>query len=503
MDEALHAYAVEGPMYIADQPLADGQQPTCLFIPNLPARPCWPSTPSLALLQVECAAILEEFQRLRAVATPLQRRGWTVFHMIEGGTWRPEHCERCPRTTELLKTLTICAGSLGGAYFSVLGPGADVLPQHGLTNATLRAQLILQGGDGAMLRLGEHRLPLEDGSLVLYDDSFMHASQGAVADEVVALVVDLWHPRLTTAECDKIATHFPARPIPGDSEEHVMSVLCSPWLSLEVASHLSGEQMPVAAQCCVAWREISMDEDLWQLYCTREGETRIEMESWRSTYIDLLAGRFAAPLPDYVSAKNDGRAFDYLCKFLLVGNSGAGKTSYMVRLVDDCFPPPVIGVEFKVKTVQFRKQQVKFQVWDTPDQRYYRPTYGHYRGTHIVLVLYDIASRESFENCQRYMPLIQLHAPENVVVGLVGCKSDLEHQREVQTQEGVALAAAWEQEQSSRGVFFTETSSLTGKNVERATARVVREWLKLMQQIEETPAPAEAPAPAKSKCVLC
>lgn len=239
-----------------------------------------------------------------------------------------------------------------------------------------------------------------------------------------------------------------------------------------------------------------MDEDLWQLYCTREGEARSEMESWRSTYIDLLAGRFAAPLPEYVSAKNDGRTFDYLCKFLLVGNSGAGKTSFFERLLDDCFHTDrfhtLIGVDFKIKTVQCRKQQVKLQVWDAPHgNTRYRPTYGCYRGAHIVLVLYDIASRESFEFCHRYMQLIQSHAPENVVVGLVGCKSDLEHQREVQTQEGVALAAAWEQEQSSRGVFFTETSSLTGKNVERATARVVREWLKLMQQIEETPAPAE------------
>ena len=88
-------------------------------------------------------------------------------------------------------------------------------------------------------------------------------------------MVDLWHPGLTAAECDKITAHFPARPLPEDSEVRVLSVLCSPSLSLEVARHLSGDQMAVAAQSCVVWREISMDEELWRLFCTREGESKM------------------------------------------------------------------------------------------------------------------------------------------------------------------------------------------------------------------------------------
>lgn len=306
--------------------------------------------------------------------------------------------------------------------------------------------------------------------------------------------------------CDKITPHFPARLLPEDSEKRVLSVLCSPSLSLEVASHLSGEQMAVAAQSCVAWREISMDEDLWRLFCTREVETSSNMGSWRSTYIDLVAGTFDAPLPDPVN-KDEYGIYDYLCKIILIGDSNVGSSSYMQRLVNDCFQsrqPRVFGIDFGVMTVQCCKQQLKLQIRDKQGQEL--PLF--YRGASIVLVLYDITDRESFEDCTEQMEKTRRYAPENVSVGLVGCKSDLEHKREVQIEEGAALAAAWEQQLGSCRVFFTETSSLTGKNIERATARVVREWLKLrlklMLQSEKAPAPApKPPEPTKSKCVLC
>ena len=46
--------------------------------------------------------------------------------------------------------------------------------------------------------------------------------------------------------------------------------------------------------------------------------------------------------------------FDYMYKVLIVGNSGSGKTAFLVRYCDDCFSPSfvaTVGIDFKVKSL--------------------------------------------------------------------------------------------------------------------------------------------------------
>ncbi len=92
--------------------------------------------------------------------------------------------------------------------------------------------------------------------------------------------------------------------------------------------------------------------------------------------------------------------YDYLFKVLLIGNSGVGKSSLLVRFADDVFTDnfmPTIGVDFKIKTLMVDDKSAKLQIWDTAGQERFKTiTSSYFKGAHGVLVTYDITDRESF-----------------------------------------------------------------------------------------------------------
>ncbi len=62
------------------------------------------------------------------------------------------------------------------------------------------------------------------------------------------------------------------------------------------------------------------------------------------------------------------REYDYLFKLVIIGNSGVGKSSVLLRFADDQFNESyitTIGVDFRFKTLQMDAKNVKLQIWDT------------------------------------------------------------------------------------------------------------------------------------------
>ena len=118
---------------------------------------------------------------------------------------------------------------------------------------------------------------------------------------------------------------------------------------------------------------------------------------------------------------------------LLIGNSGVGKSSLLVRFAEDIFTDnfmPTIGVDFKIKTVDVDSKQIKLQIWDTAGQERFKTiTSSYYKGAHGIIVVYDITDRESFSNIQTWMAEVEKHASDNISRILVGNKCDLEGQR--------------------------------------------------------------------------
>jgi len=111
---------------------------------------------------------------------------------------------------------------------------------------------------------------------------------------------------------------------------------------------------------------------------------------------------------------------------------------------------------------------IKFEIWDTAGQERYAslaPLY--YRGAHAAAVVYDITSEESFERAKYWIKELQLKANEDIVIALVGNKSDLGDAREVQKEDAAEFAGG-------HGMEFIETSAKTAVNVTEMFEAIAR-----------------------------
>ena len=168
--------------------------------------------------------------------------------------------------------------------------------------------------------------------------------------------------------------------------------------------------------------------------------------------------------------------YDYLFKVLLIGNSSVGKSSLLLRFVDNQWSDlfvPTIGVDFKIRTMEIDNKNVKLQIWDTAGQeRFKNITASYYRGAHGIFVVYDISDMESFKNINNWLIEIEKNANKNVYKILVGNKCDLEDKRTVSYQQGKELAETY-------GMQFIETSAKSNTNVDEAFHLLGKEVMKL------------------------
>ena len=155
--------------------------------------------------------------------------------------------------------------------------------------------------------------------------------------------------------------------------------------------------------------------------------------------------------------------FDTLYKILIIGDSAVGKSCILLQFSDNTFSEnyvSTIGVDFKIRTMDVNGQSVKLQIWDTAGQeRFQSITANYYRGSHAIAIVYDITSRDSFENVRKWVNDVDRLANPQVCKIIVGNKTDLEEKRQVRREEGQAFA-------DSLGVPFIETSAKNSYNVQ-------------------------------------
>lgn len=168
----------------------------------------------------------------------------------------------------------------------------------------------------------------------------------------------------------------------------------------------------------------------------------------------------------------DARAYDHLVKILLVGDSGVGKSSLLARFISDSFDEqgPTVGVDFKLKHVDVDGTRLKLTVWDTAGQERFRTlTSSYYRGAHGVVFVYDVTSRESFENAREtWRKEVEMYGTiANSVKIVIGNKIDREDERTVARKEGVAFAKEY-------GCLFLECSAKTKVRVAEAFDELVK-----------------------------
>lgn len=123
--------------------------------------------------------------------------------------------------------------------------------------------------------------------------------------------------------------------------------------------------------------------------------------------------------------------YDYAIKTLLIGDSGVGKSSIMNQIVEEIFLDSyqcTIGVDYKTMYIDIMGKAVKFLIWDTAGQERFKSiTKIYYRGAHVIIYVFDIGDRISFENIPRWIKETDETAPDSCLRILIGNKSDFDN----------------------------------------------------------------------------
>src|SRR5690349_4389597 len=230
--------------------------------------------------------------------------------------------------------------------------------------------------------------------------------------------------------------------------------------------------------------------------------------------------------------------WDYIAKLVCIGDSGCGKSSLTIRLCEGRFVAHhdvTIGVEFGSRIVPVgpphskdnplvsssasttspnatgtstpvngasggglpdpprvappasAQQHMKLSLWDTAGQETYKSvTRSYFRGASGALLVFDLSRKSTFQHVTDWLNDLRQIAEPDIVVVLVGNKSDLaspdatvttrvgangqvveeSNKREVTRHE----AEEWARR---NGVLeYVETSAKSGENVEMAFLRV-------------------------------
>ncbi|XP_051855167.1 ras-related protein Rab-17 [Antechinus flavipes] len=166
-------------------------------------------------------------------------------------------------------------------------------------------------------------------------------------------------------------------------------------------------------------------------------------------------------------------------KVVLLGSSSVGKSSLVIRLIKNDFKEilPTLGCAFFTQMMEIDNSTLKLEIWDTAGQeKYHSVCHLYFRGANAAVLVYDIANKDSFQRAQNWLKELENEfSPEEIVVILVGNKTDLEDSRQVTLEEGKAFA-------ESKKLLFMETSAKLNYQVTEAFTALARELLKKEEQ---------------------
>ncbi len=172
-------------------------------------------------------------------------------------------------------------------------------------------------------------------------------------------------------------------------------------------------------------------------------------------------------------------------KIVFLGEQGVGKTSLITRFMYDTFDDnyqATIGIDFLSKTMYLDDKTIRLQLWDTAGQERFRSLIPSYiRDSHVAIVVYDVTNRKSFEYIDKWVEDVKMErGEENVILVIVGNKSDLVEERQVSTEEGERKTAVL------NAKLFIETSTKAGFNVKTLFKKVAK-LLPEFQGAQSTP----------------
>ena len=159
-------------------------------------------------------------------------------------------------------------------------------------------------------------------------------------------------------------------------------------------------------------------------------------------------------------------------KLLLIGDSNVGKTSLLLRYLDNTFSDKyitTIGVEFKSKDITLNNKTYKIHIWDTAGQERYKSiTRNFYKHAEGIIFVYDITNKTSFSNLKNWISNAENETDFKIII--VGNKLDMESRREVSIEQLKKLA-------KKKNCKYFETSAKDNINVENLFLSIINEMI--------------------------
>jgi aspartate beta-hydroxylase len=200
------------------------QKPRFLYIPGLPIAPVFPrdALTFADWYEAQTEAITREMRAALAAGgvqefhydVPAARRGELVegtwdayFFYVDSERVEANHTA-CPATSAVLAKLPLDHVRDHGpeVCFSIMRPGAHILPHRGVTNARAVLHLGLEIPDGCALDLpGVEQVTWQPGKCFAFDDTYEHQAWNRSSERRVILLADIWNPYLRPAECVALA----------------------------------------------------------------------------------------------------------------------------------------------------------------------------------------------------------------------------------------------------------------------------------------------------------
>ena len=157
-------------------------------------------------------------------------------------------------------------------------------------------------------------------------------------------------------------------------------------------------------------------------------------------------------------------------KIIFVGDSGVGKTTMIKNLNEEPYQDlneSSIGIDFYSKKIKYKGTEIRLQIWDTAGQEKYRGLIPSYiRNAALIFLIYDISSKESFNNLTQWIEFINSYEKTKIV--LCGNKIDLENERKVSKKQGEDYA-------KEKNLVFHEVSALENINMIKMFYRCIAE----------------------------
>jgi hypothetical protein len=166
-------------------------------------------------IKLACLQVLKNASMWQRKDDASSGGNWFIYPLLKNGLWCDDYCNLESELMEIIHSLisTMHKCAFGNIYFSLLPPKTKIQSHRGPTNIRLKCHLALEvpkDNESCFLTVSDEKIYWEEGKCLVFDDSLPHsATSNSLKEDRIALILDFWHPSLSTSEKRIIRRAFP------------------------------------------------------------------------------------------------------------------------------------------------------------------------------------------------------------------------------------------------------------------------------------------------------